>query len=319
MPAVSNVVELPVRHEGRPGERRSDDRNALAQDIVLALATEDDLDATVARAAAVIRRDAGAHRIEWWGRDENGMVELIAADGIARGRCRRVPLGRAGVIVLHGGWLDPRLGSALVSAAAIVRRRTGEDRLALAAIRLARRNQALEDFAALVAHELKTPLQAALVSGEPLKPVKEALHLVEELLEAAQNEPVGTTFSSAAESLDAAARDLPADVVITSDLADGLPLPPGPLRVILRNLLSNAAAAGARHIHIATVRSSRSWDLVVDDDGFGLGEADRYETGSGLGLMLCRRIATRFGGVMKLAPRPTGGTRATLEFVEASQ
>src|SRR6266545_718617 len=39
-----------------------------------------------------------------------------------------------------------------------------DDEVASAIIRLARRNEALEDFAALVAHELKTPLQAALLA-----------------------------------------------------------------------------------------------------------------------------------------------------------
>jgi signal transduction histidine kinase len=34
-------------------------------------------------------------------------------------------------------------------------------------VQLTRRNEALEDFAALVAHELKTPLQAALFADDP--------------------------------------------------------------------------------------------------------------------------------------------------------
>jgi len=87
--------------------------------------------------------------------------------------------------------------------------------------------------------------------------------------------------------------------------------------VILRNLLSNAAAAGAEHVHVSAARSPRSWRLVVDDDGVGLGEEQHYATGSGLGLSLCRRIAARFDGVLELAARPNGGTRATLELVEA--
>ncbi len=68
---------------------------------------------------------------------------------------------------------------------------------------------------------------------------------------------------------------------------------------------------------LGEARSLRSWRLLVDDDGVGLAEVDRYAAGSGLGLSLCRRIAARFGGVLELAPRPSGGTRATLEFVEA--
>jgi signal transduction histidine kinase len=97
-----------------------------------------------------------------------------------------------------------------------------------------------------------------------------------------------------------------------------MPLPPGPLRVILRNLLSNAVAAGARHVQVAAVPSLRSWRLLVDDDGVGPAETDGYAAGSGLGLSLCRRIAARFGGVLELDAGPSGGTRATLEFSKAA-
>jgi signal transduction histidine kinase len=185
-------------------------------------------------------------------------------------------------------------------------------------VQLARRNEALEDFAALVAHELKTPLQAALLADDPSRSVEEALDLVDELLEAAQELPWEKPFASVAECLDqVTAGALGAQVEVTSDLTTTLPLPPGPLRVILRNLLSNATAAGAEHVHVSAARSPRSWRLVVDDDGVGRGEEQHYATGSGLGLSLCRRIAARFDGVLELAARPNGGTRATLELVEA--
>ncbi len=85
------------------------------------------------------------------------------------------------------------------------------------------------------------------------------------------------------------------------------------LRVILRNLLRNAVAAGARRVDVAAVRTSGSWRLIVDDDGVGLAAVDSYTAGSGLGLSLCRRIVGRYGGVLELAPRPADGTRATLQ------
>jgi signal transduction histidine kinase len=181
---------------------------------------------------------------------------------------------------------------------------------------LARRNEALEDFAALVAHELKTPLHAALLADDPSKPVEEALDLVDELLEAAQDTPSERPFASVADGLDQVVRELSLGVEVSCDVTAMLPLPPGPLRVILRNLLSNAAAAGARHVHASSGRSARSWRLVVDDDGVGLEGAEHYDAGSGLGLSLCRRIAARFGGVLVLASRPSGGTRVTLELAE---
>ena len=86
------------------------------------------------------------------------------------------------------------------------------------------------------------------------------------------------------------------------------------LRVLLRNLLANAVAAGARHIHVGAVASPGSWRLTVDDDGVGVGvaEAKGYVGGSRLGLSLCRRLVGRFGGRLELAPRAVGGTRASV-------
>jgi signal transduction histidine kinase len=304
--ALSNVIELP---------RRFEHEERLEHDIVLALATADDVASGMARVVERVRRESGAARIEWWAKGEDGVVELLAAAGTARGPRVNLPLGGAGALVLHGGRLDPEIESALISLAPILRRRTSEERLARTAMQLARRNQALEDFSALVAHELKTPLHAALVADDPSGYLEDALFLVEALLESAQEESrVGT--ASAAECLDRAVDDLRTDVEITADLATTLPLPPGALRVILRNLLSNAVAAGAKQIHVGVEGSSR---LYVDDDGVGLLEVDRYAAGSGLGLSLCRRIADRFGGIIELAPRPSGGTRATLEFAEATR
>jgi signal transduction histidine kinase len=190
--------------------------------------------------------------------------------------------------------------------------------LARAAGQLARRNEALEDFAALVAHELKAPLLAALTADDPAALVEEALDLVDSLLEAARTESVERVFAPVSEALDLAVEDVHAQVEVTADLATELPLPSAPLRVILRNLLGNAVAAGARSVHVAATPSPGSWRLVVDDDGVGLGDADRYASGSGLGLSLSRRIAARFGGVLDLAPRPSGGTRATLELAEVT-
>jgi signal transduction histidine kinase len=311
MSALANVIELPVRHE--LPQRHSLE---LEHDTVLALATADDLTSGMRRVVEEIRRDTGALGVEWWAAADDGELELAAAAGFACGTRETLPLGTAGVLVLHGGGLDPEIESVLASLAPILRRRAAEERLARTTMQLARRNEALEDFAALVAHELKTPLQAALVADDPSRPVEDALDLVDALLQAAQGEPEARTFSSVAESLDRVVDDLGARVEITAELFTTFPMPPGPLRVILRNLVANAAAAGARSVHVTAMRGPRSWQLLVDDDGVGLADGDRYAAGSGLGLSLCRRIAARFGGVFELTPRPSGGTRATLELAE---
>jgi signal transduction histidine kinase len=309
MSSLANVIELPVRHE-------LVGRHALEHDTVLALATADDLASGMGRVVEQIRRDSGALGVEWWAAADDGELGLAAAAGFACGTRETFQLGSAGMLVLHGGGLDPQVESVLTSLTPILRRRAAEERLARTTAQLAMRNEALEDFAALVAHELKTPLQAALVADDPSRPVEDALDLVDDLLQAAQGEPAKRTFSSVSESLDYVVEDLGAGIEISVDDATTVPLPPGPLRVILRNLLSNAAAAGARNVHVTTMRVAGSWQLRVDDNGVGLGHADRYAAGSGLGLSLIRRIAGRFGGILELSPHPSGGTRATLELSE---
>jgi len=182
---------------------------------------------------------------------------------------------------------------------------------------LARRNEALEDFAALVAHELKTPLLDALAADDPRVAVEQALELVDSLLRSARNERLGE-IAPAREILSQVAREIaPAEARVTSDFAADLVLPVAPLRVILRNLVRNAVAAGATSIHVSAKPAAGGWSLVVDDDGVGLG-ASGYATGSGLGLSLSRRLAGRFGAVLELAPRPGCGTRATLELAEVA-
>jgi signal transduction histidine kinase len=310
--AGSNVIEFPVR-DGYVG------RDSLL-DVVFALATAEDLGSAVARLAEWLRRGTGVSRVELWSIGSDGGFELVAEAGTPRGRRHNVPLGPAAVLVLHGERFDPTVESALSTLTPILRRLAADEQLTRTAMQLARRNEALEDFAALVAHELKTPLHAALVAEDPFGPVEDALALVETVLQAAHDEPGGHALASVAEVLEQAVEDLRAEVAIDTELATTLPLPPEPLRVILRNLLSNAVAAGAHSVHVTAERSSSSsYRLLVDDDGRGLLDVDRYASGSGLGLSLIRRIASRFGGRLELAPHPSGGTRATLEFVEASQ
>src|ERR1700745_3447693 len=103
----------------------------------------------------------------------------------------------------------------------ILGRSLTEERLARAAMELARRNEALEDFASLVAHELKTPLLAALAADDPTSSIEKALDLVDNLLRAARAETAVAAFPSPADMLD----DLGAEVEITSELSAMLPLP----------------------------------------------------------------------------------------------
>jgi signal transduction histidine kinase len=271
----------------------------------------------MARIVALLRRACGAARVEWWAPSDEGGLRLVASDGVGAGTGRRFSLGAAGEVVVAGG-SDPRLRTVLSSVAPIIRRRYAEEQLARATMKLARRNQALEEFATLVAHELKTPLQAALVADDASRQLERALDLVDTLLEAA-HDPHEWPRASVAACLEQALQDLGAtEIEVTASVAADLPLPPASLRVILRNLLRNSVAAGARRVRVVAVRSAGSSRLLVIDDGAGLDTDAGYAAGSGLGLNLCRRIAGRYGAELALAPGPAGGTRATLQLNEAS-
>jgi len=278
--------------------------------LVVDLATASELGQGLARVLSRARVASGAARVEWW---EGG--EFVAADGLGTGRRRRFDLGTFGAFVFYGGDLDFQLAAGLQALLPLLRRLRADETLAVKVGELLRRNELLDEFAGLVAHELKTPLQEALLAEDASQPLQQALDLVDALLRSARDMCQCDADEPPAGDLDAVVRELgerAAGLEITSDLATSLPITAGALRIILRNLLTNALAAGARHVHVATPDSST---LVVDDDGVGpAGEG--YESGSGLGLALCRRVARTFGAEIELTSRPHGGTRAMLAFAE---
>ncbi|HEV8526087.1 MAG TPA: HAMP domain-containing sensor histidine kinase [Actinomycetes bacterium] len=192
------------------------------------------------------------------------------------------------------------------------------DQLAEHAARLARRNEALEDFAALVAHDIRSSLVSALLDDAPREGVKRALELVDSILEAVRADQAGGGAAAVADCVRQAIADL-GDIraeVITNVTGD-IPMPPAALRLVLRNLLANAVAAGAHSIHVSAPASENRRALVVDDDGVGLGSTDGYATGARLGLALCHRLVARFGGALELRPRAAGGTRAVIVLTGA--
>jgi signal transduction histidine kinase len=192
-------------------------------------------------------------------------------------------------------------------------RTTTEEQLAEHVTRLARRTEALDDFAGLVAHDVKSSLINALRDEDPREGLARTLELVDSILEAVRADQAATNAARVAECVRRAIADLGdarADIVSTA--SGEFPIPPDALRLILRNLLTNAVAAGAERIHVSAVAREDQHLLVVDDDGVGLASADHYDTGAQLGLRLCRRLIERCGGVLELRPRPVRGTRAVI-------
>jgi signal transduction histidine kinase len=292
----------------------AEQHDAVYCELVRAFAEADDLAGAMRVLADRVRRECGAAGAEWWGAGADMVPTRLVVSGFAGGERDSVSLGGAGTLVIHGAGVPARVEAALEALTPLVRRRASEERLAHAAAALARRNEALVEFAALVAHELKAPLHAALWGEEPEAAVKEAVDLVDSLLASAQAAHVGDAMTDPRACLDRAAVSLRAEVELTSDLPATVPLPVEPLTVILRNLLSNAVSAGAGAIHVTSELSHRALRLSVEDDGAGLSAIDRYASGSGLGLTLCRQIAERYGGALELTGRVPGGTCATLTF-----
>ena len=298
----------------RPG--RSPVSSDLGERVILEFAEAEDVGSGMKQVVRRLCEAGGADRVEWWCPTDAGrsfQLEVFAGDGHAPRTA--VSAGGAGTLVVETHRSSQALLAAVHRLAPVLRRRWAEEQLMDHVARLARRNSALEDFASLVAHELKTPLQSALLSEDPSGDVERALDLVDAILEVACSESANESQTSAADCLDEALRDLgPIDAHVAVDLPSHLGLPPSALRVLMRNLLANAVAAGAGAIRVSSLGPSA---LVVEDDGVGLSGVEEYSAGSGIGLSLSRRLAERFGATIELAANPLGGTRAILMLERA--
>jgi len=192
-------------------------------------------------------------------------------------------------------------------------RTSTEEQLVEHVARLARRTEALDDFAALVAHDVKSSLITALRDEDPREVLTRALELVDSILEAVRADRAATGVARVAECLQQAIADLgDSRTEIVASATGEFPIPPDALRLILRNLLANAVAAGAERIHVSALARGDRRVLVIDDDGVGLASADCYATGAQLGLRLCRRLVERCGCELELRPRAVRGTRAVI-------
>src|ERR1700751_3061335 len=140
-----------------------------------------------------------------------------------------------------------------------------EEQLAQHVARLARKTEALDDFAGLVAHDVKSSLLDALCDEDPREGVTRGLELVDSILEAVRAEQGTTAVAQPAECLQRAIADLGDRCPeIVASVTGEFPIPPDALRLVLRNLLANAIAAGAEQIHVSSLARGNHFVLVVD-------------------------------------------------------
>jgi signal transduction histidine kinase len=297
----------------RPVSRERPAVLPLGDSLIVAFATAADVSDGVRRVAATLRRAGAVAGAEWWAPSEKGRsLALQASEGSRSGRRTAIPIGPAGTLVVVDARSEPTVTQALTGLIPVLRRRWTDERLARHASLLARRVEALEDFAALVAHELKAPLQAALLADDAASGAAAALQLVDSVLEAVRCDDAPEESTVPAECLRAALGDIgPVDAEVVSNLPERFPMPPAALRLVLRNLLRNAVAAGAVHISVWGIAAPERSTLVVDDDGVGL-DASGYIAGERLGLSLSERLLGLRGGDLQLRSMATGGTRASV-------
>ncbi|MGO9513305.1 MAG: ATP-binding protein [Steroidobacteraceae bacterium] len=224
-------------------------------------------------------------------------------------------------------------------------------------VRLHAAFQTQRAFIADAAHELRSPLTAVRLELQLLDrapdesarlearanlgaAVERAIHLVEQLLTLARNEPRDERGELAPTALEAAAAEGIADthaLAMARHIDLGLEAEPDSvvrgdrdaLRTLVRNLVDNAVRytpPGGR-VQVRTRKTSAGAVLEVADSGPGIPAADRErafdrfyrranapEGGSGLGLAIVKAIADRHGARITLDDAPGGGLQVAVGF-----
>ncbi|SFG49226.1 PAS domain S-box-containing protein [Halopelagius inordinatus] len=207
--------------------------------------------------------------------------------------------------------------------------------------RLERQNDRLEEFARVVSHDLRNPLNVAqgylelladIVEDETAAAYTDRIdgahgrmnELIEDVLSLARrgevvDDPEPTALAAAAASAweaVAPAGELDVRTGAATVLADE-----GRLRALLENLFSNAEEHGRdeRAVTVTVGLLDGGDGFYVADDGPGVPESDRErafepgqttaEDGTGFGLVIVRRIAEAHGWSVSVTDAATGGAR----------
>jgi two-component system osmolarity sensor histidine kinase EnvZ len=194
-----------------------------------------------------------------------------------------------------------------------------------------------------VSHDLRTPLTRMKLALEILgddpvvaelkSDVVEMERMVNGYLDFARGEgteePVETDISLLLDDIAAAMRREGTPLSAAPGPEYAMPVRPNALRRCVGNLISNARRYGT-HVWLTGVTLADGIDIIVDDDGPGIPEADRDRVfrafvrldssrnpvtgGVGLGLTIARDVARSHGGDVRLETSPQGGLRARVHL-----
>jgi len=214
--------------------------------------------------------------------------------------------------------------------------------------RVSRTLESQRQLLSAVGHDLRTPITAMRINLEFVQDqeLRERLEhnlgelqaLTESVLSAAKGsdgeKKRNIDLSALVESLCADLDDMGEPVAFNARKPAPMVCRPDEIRRAVRNLVENAVAYGNKaEVHIA--ESPRAYDIVVDDEGPGIAEADRQRVfepfvrletsrnsdtgGTGLGLTLVKAIAQGHGGTVTLENRSRGGLRARLTLPRSAE
>ncbi len=207
--------------------------------------------------------------------------------------------------------------------------------------KLQRQNEQLDEFASVISHDLRNPLNVAQGRGalleqecesEHIDPLQSALSRMEEIVEdtltlARNGQRVGKTEPVSLVSAIGKCWELVATSAATLEIEDDITIRADPDRVrhICENLLRNSVEHGGDDV-IVRIGQADEATIYFEDDGPGIPEDERdlvfdpgYSSasdGTGFGLAIVQRIAEAHGWDITLTQSESGGVRFELSDVE---
>ena len=194
-----------------------------------------------------------------------------------------------------------------------------------------------------VGHDLRTPITAMRINlefvedAELRQGLQKNLGELQDLTEAVLSAARGTggemqrqiDLAALVESVCADLEDLGESVDWKGHAPAAICCRANEVRRAVRNLVENAVAYGEK-AEVTLTETPEAYEIVVEDEGPGIPEADRARVfgpfvrlegsrnadtgGSGLGLTLVKAIAEGHGGKVVLEDRPEGGLRVRLHL-----